>query len=90
MEKSSNLQVPSAAELNAKAAGKLQEAGKAGNASGKYLAETVLFATVLFFASTSSKFERRRVRVAIFAFAVAIFVFALARMAILPPGLTMG
>jgi hypothetical protein len=74
-----------AAELNAKAAAKLQEAGKAGTTSGGYLAETVLFATVLFFASTSTKFEQRRVRVAIFAFAAAMFVFAIARMAILPP-----
>ena len=69
--------------MNAKAAGKLQEARKAGNVSGQYLANTVLFATVLFFASASGKFEQRRVRVATFAFAAAMFVFAIARMAIL-------
>lgn len=72
-----------AAEVNAKAAGKVQEARKAGNVSGQYLANTVLFATVLFFASASGKFEQRRVRVATLAFAAAVFVFAIARMAIL-------
>jgi hypothetical protein len=70
--------------LNAKAAGKLQEARSAGNVSGRYLSDTVLFATVLFFASTSGKFEQQRVRVATFAFAAAMFLFAMARMVILP------
>jgi len=57
-----------AAEANAKAANSLQEARNAGTVSGQYLANTVLFAAVLFFASASGKFEQRRVRV--FAFAV--------------------
>ena len=44
-----------AAELNAKAAGSLQETRRAGSVSCQYLANTVLFATVLFFASASEK-----------------------------------
>jgi hypothetical protein len=38
---------------NAKAASSLQEAHRAGNVSGQYLANTVLFAAVLFFATIS-------------------------------------
>jgi hypothetical protein len=73
-----------AAEATAKAAASLQEARKAGNISGQYLANTVLFATVLFFASASGKFEQRRVRIVAFAFAVAVFLFALVRTLMLP------
>ncbi len=57
-------------------------AHQAGN--DKYLANTVLFATVLFFASASSRFEQRRVRVVAFAFAVTVFLFAVVRTAMLP------
>ena len=53
-----------AAEANAKAASSLQASRNASSVSGQYLANTVLFATVLFFASASGKFEQRRVRVA--------------------------
>src|SRR5437773_8862581 len=73
-----------AAEANAKAARSLQEARNAGNVSGQYLANTVLFAAVLFFASASGKFEQRRVRVVAFAFAVAVFAFAVMRTLMLP------
>jgi hypothetical protein len=73
-----------AAEASAKAANSLQEARRAGSVSGQYLANTVLFATVLFFASASSKFEQRRVRVVAFAFAVSVFLFAVVRTAMLP------
>jgi hypothetical protein len=72
-----------AAEANAKAASSQQEAGRAGNVSGQYLANTVLFATVLFFASASGKFEQQRVRSLAFIFAVAVFLFALLRTAML-------
>jgi hypothetical protein len=72
-----------AAEANAKAASNLHAARSAGNTSGQYLANTVLFATVLFFASASGKFEQRRVRVVAFAFAVAVFAFAVMRTAML-------
>src|SRR4029453_3730211 len=73
-----------AAEANAKAASSLQASRSAGNVSGQYLANTVLFATVLFFASASGKFEQRRVRVVAFAFAVAVFLFPVFRTAMLP------
>jgi hypothetical protein len=73
-----------AADATAKAATNQQEAGAAGSISGQYLANTVLFATVLFFASASGKFEQRRVRVVAFAFALAVFTFAVIRTVMLP------
>ena len=73
-----------AAELSAKAANNLLVARRAGNTSGQYLANTVLFATMLFFANAVLKFEQRRVRVVAFAFAVAVFAFAVVRTALLP------
>jgi hypothetical protein len=73
-----------AAEANAQAAKSLHAARNAGSVSGQYLANTVLFATVLFFASASGKFEQRRVRVVAFAFAVAVFLFAVVRTVMLP------
>ena len=72
-----------AAELTSKAASNLEKARSAGNVSGQYLADTVLFATVLFFASASGKFEQQRVRSVAFAFAIAV-LFALVRTAMLP------
>src|SRR5205809_4042415 len=57
-----------AAEANATAATKVQEALKAGSFSGQYLGNTVLFAAVLFFANAASKFEQRRVRITAFIF----------------------
>jgi hypothetical protein len=73
-----------AAELSAKAANNLLVARRAGNTSGQYLANTVLFATMLFFANAVLKFEQKRVRVVAFAFAVAVFAFAVVRTALLP------
>jgi len=73
-----------AADATAKGAISLQEARGAGSVSGQYLANTVLFATVLFFASASGKFEQRRVRSLAFIFAVVVFLFALVRTAMLP------
>ena len=73
-----------AADANAKAANNQQEAGAAGSISGQYLANTVLFAAVLFFASASGKFEQRRVRLVAFIFASAVFIFALVRTPMLP------
>jgi hypothetical protein len=73
-----------AADATAKAANSQEEARKAGSISGQYLANTVLFATVLFFASASGKFEQRRVRVTAFAFAVVVFTFAVVRTLMLP------
>ena len=73
-----------AADKLAKAATNQQQAGHAGSISGQYLANTVLFATVLFFASAAGKFEQRRVRIVAFAFATAVFIFAVVRTAMLP------
>jgi len=73
-----------AAEANAKAATSLEEGRKAGTMSGQYLANTVLFAAVLFFANASSRFQQRRVRVIAFSFAIAVFLFAVVRTAMLP------
>jgi len=73
-----------AAEAQATAGKQLEEARSAGTLSGQYLANTVLFATVLFFANAASKFTQRRVRIVSFLFAVAVFLFAVARIAILP------
>jgi hypothetical protein len=73
-----------AAEANEKAADSQKQAGAAGSISGQYLANTVLFATVLFFASASGRFEQRRVRLVAFAFAVVVFAFALVRTGMLP------
>ena len=73
-----------AAEASAKAAINQKEAGVAGSISGQYLANTVLFAAVLFFANAASRFKQRRVRVVAFAFAVSVFLFALVRTAMLP------
>jgi hypothetical protein len=73
-----------AADASAKAANNQQKAGTAGTISGQYLANTVLFAAVLFFANASSKFEQRRVRLVTFVFAVAVFTFAVVRTLMLP------
>lgn len=73
-----------AAEATAKAAESRRQAGAAGSVSGQYLANTVLFAAVLFFANAAGKFEQRRVRVVAFAFAIAVFLFAVVRTVMLP------
>jgi hypothetical protein len=73
-----------AAEVSANAADSQRQAGAAGSISGQYLANTVLFAAVLFFANAAGRFEQRRVRVVAFAFAIAVFLFAVARTAMLP------
>jgi hypothetical protein len=67
-----------------KAEARVQDASTAGSVSGQYLANTVLFATVLFFAGTAGKFERGGVRTAESLFAIAIFAFAVVRTAMLP------
>jgi hypothetical protein len=73
-----------AAEATANGWNSQQEAGTAGSISGQYLANTVLFAAVLFFANASSKFEQRRVRLVTFVFAIAVFTFAVVRTVVLP------
>jgi hypothetical protein len=73
-----------AAEARATAAQQVGKARSAGNLSGQYLANTVLFATVLFFAGTAGKFEQPRVRLLAAAFALAVFAFAVGRTLLQP------
>lgn len=73
-----------AAEATATAASKVEEARRGGNVSGQYLANTVLFATVLFFANAAGKFEQRRVRLVALIFTLAVFGFVITRIAMLP------
>lgn len=76
--------VAEAAAVRADAAARVAQAREAGNHSGQFLANTVLFATVLFFAGTAGKFEQPRVRLSTAVFGVAVFVFALIRMLLMP------
>lgn len=55
-----------------------------GKFASRYLSNTVLLATVLFFAGTAGKFDQRRVRRFSLAFAVALFLYAAVRMVMLP------
>ncbi len=73
-----------AAAARVDAGRKVASAREAGNLSGQYLANTVLFATVLFFAGTAGKFEQPRVRLFAAAFGVALFIFAAIRMLLMP------
>src|SRR5436190_4740940 len=73
-----------AAAARAEAGRRLAETREAGNQSGQYLANTVFFATVLFFAGTAGRFAQPRVRLFAAAFAVALFVFAAIRMLFMP------
>jgi hypothetical protein len=73
-----------AAAARAEAERRVTAAREAGNRSGQYLANTVLFATVLFFAGTAGKFEQPRVRLFAAAFGVALFAFAVIRMLLMP------
>jgi hypothetical protein len=80
-------QVRGAAEATAAradSARRVAQARDAGNRSGQYLANTVFFATVLFFAGTAGKFEQPRVRLSAAAFGVALFAFAAIRMLLMP------
>lgn len=68
-----------------------EEAGRAharalvtDHTASSYLGNTVLLATVLFFAGTAGKFDQRRVRWASLGFAVATFLYAAVRMLLLP------
>jgi hypothetical protein len=75
-------QVRGAAEATAARADSVRrvaEAREAGNRSGQYLANTVLF-----FAGTAGKFEQPRVRLFAATFGVALFVFAVIRTLLMP------
>ena len=55
-----------------------------GGHAGTYLGNTVLLATVLFFAGTAGKFDHHRVRWSSLVFALSLFTFAAWRTAMLP------
>src|SRR5437762_9776842 len=76
--------IADAAAARVQAVERLTGAREAGNRSGRYLANTVLFATVLFFAGTAGKFEQPRVRLSAAIFGLAVFAFAVIRMFITP------
>lgn len=73
-----------AAEAVSTGAASLEQSRKAGIIASRYLANTVLFAAVLFFAGACGKFEQRRVRLPAFVFAIAVFLFAFVRTVMLP------
>jgi hypothetical protein len=73
-----------AAAARAAAVQQVAEARAAGDISGQYLANTVLFAAVLFFAGTAAKFEEPRVRMISVGFGLTLFTFAVARTLLLP------
>lgn len=55
-----------------------------GHTAGTYLSNTVILATVLFFAGTVGKFTQRHVRWSSLTFAIVLFSYALVRMLMLP------
>jgi len=59
-------------------------ANKEGHTAATYLANTVLFAAVLFFAGTANKFDHRAVRQSTLFFAIVVFLLAVARLIMLP------
>lgn len=84
----SGLYIPRFDEENredlAEAAAIEAKADSASHHAAGYLGNTVLLATVLFFAGTAGKFDQRQVRWASFAFAVALFLCSTSRMVMLP------
>lgn len=73
-----------AAKLRADATERVDAARNAGSLSGQFLANTVLFAAVLFFAAMTTKFEQRRVRLVTIIVTLALFGFAAVRTLLLP------
>ena len=73
-----------AAALREQATQRVDGARRAGTLSGQYLANTVLFAAMLFFAAMSGRFEQPRVRLFTFVLAAILFTFAAGRTLLLP------
>ena len=71
-------------DANAEAARAEAQSNTSGHTASSYLSNTVILATVLFFAGTASKFDQRRVRWWSLAFAIALFLYAAVRMLMLP------
>lgn len=70
----------------AEAAKASNQAKRTSQNAGNYLSNTVILATVLFFAGTAGKFDQRHVRQPSLFFAIALFLFAAVRMLMLPVG----
>lgn len=60
------------------------ESNRTGHYASTYLSNTVILASVLFFAGTAGQFDHRRVRWFSLAFASAMFCYAMVRMVLLP------
>jgi hypothetical protein len=73
-----------AAQLRMEATENVAKARKAGSISGEFLANTVLFAAVLFFAAMTGRFQQPRVRWMTVLFTSVLFLFAAARTVVLP------
>lgn len=71
-------------DAKSKAAQSEKESNIADQYANTYLSNTVILATVLFFAGTMEKFNQRHVRWSSLAFAVTLFAFAVVRMIMLP------
>lgn len=69
---------------NAEAAEAEKQSNITGHHATSYLSNTVILASVLFFAGTMGKFDQRHVRWSSLAFAIALFAYALVRMLMLP------
>ena len=71
-------------DAKAEAAEAEAQSNVTGHHASTYLSNTVILASVLFFAGTMGKFNQRHVRWSSLAFAITLFAYALIRMAILP------
>lgn len=71
-------------DAHAEAARADAQSNVAEHYASSYLSNTVLLATVLFFAATAGKFHQRRVRHPSLFFAIAVFLYAAVRMFMLP------
>ena len=71
-------------DAKAEAAQSEKQSNITGQHASDYLSNTVILASVLFFAGTMGKFNQRHVRWSSLAFAVTLFAYALIRMLMLP------
>jgi hypothetical protein len=71
-------------KLKTEAAAAEAQSNTTGHTASIYLSNTVILATVLFFAGTVGKFTQRHVRWSSLGFAVVLFIYTLVRMLMLP------
>jgi hypothetical protein len=72
------------ADARAKAKKARDQSNAAGGYASSYLGNTVILASVLFFAGTAGKFDQRHVRQSSLAFGIAMFLYAVFRIILLP------